>query len=137
MKNDGEIIEAIPWIRSLSMYKQWIYTKKRWFFWKKTMKAYFKAVILSPKIYENTLKLNFLIRGIRHTDCLRKFFKTVIYRCKKGWRCLNFMYKEPTFLFIKTVLAVLQKSWWYKGKIIWFPAKINYAIHRKLLQIYD
>ena len=54
------------------------------FFWKKTMKAYFKAVILSPKIYENTLKLNFLIRGIRHTDCLRKFFKTVIYRCKKG-----------------------------------------------------
>ena len=30
-------------------------------FFKKIMKAYFKAVILSIKIYENILKFNFLI----------------------------------------------------------------------------
>ena len=30
----------------LSMYKQWIYTKKCFFF-EETMKAYFKAIILS------------------------------------------------------------------------------------------
>ena len=45
----------------LSMYKQWIYTKKCWFFFWKTMKAYFKVVILSLKIYENILKFNFLL----------------------------------------------------------------------------
>ena len=61
-------------------------------FLKKTMKAYFKAVMFSLNIYENILKFNFLMgwgmecgggRGIRHTDCLPKFFKAVIYRCKK------------------------------------------------------
>ena len=53
-------------------------------FLKKTMKAYFKVVMLSLKIYENILKFNFLMGGgIRHTDCLRKFFKAVIYRSKK------------------------------------------------------
>ena len=31
------------------------------FFWKKMMKAYFKAVILSIKIYQNRLKFNFLM----------------------------------------------------------------------------
>ena len=45
-------------------------------FLKKTMKAYFKAVMFSLKIYENILKFNFLMgwgmecgggRGIRHT----------------------------------------------------------------------
>ena len=52
------------------------------------MKAYFKAVMLSLKIYENILKFNFVmwggggVRGIRHTDCLRKFFKAVIYQCR-------------------------------------------------------
>ena len=38
------------------------------------MKTYFKAVILSIKIYENILKLNFLIGVIKHIDCLLKFF---------------------------------------------------------------
>ena len=75
----------------LSMYKQWICNKKWWFFLKKTMKAYFKAVMLSLKIYENILKFNFLMGGIRHTDCLCNFFKAVIYRCKKRWRCRNFI----------------------------------------------
>ena len=51
-------------------------------FWKKTMKAYFKAVMLSLKIYENILKFSFLMGVIRHTDCLPKFFKAVIYRCR-------------------------------------------------------
>ena len=60
-------------------------------FLKKTMKAYFKPVMLSIKIYENILKSNFLIAGIRHTDCLCKFFKAIIYRCKKRWRCRNFI----------------------------------------------
>ena len=46
------------------------------------MKAYFKAVMLSLKIYENILKFNFLMGGIRHTDFLPKFFKAVIYRCR-------------------------------------------------------
>ena len=47
------------------MYKQWKYTKKRWFFSKKknTMKACFKAIILSIKIYKNILKFNFLMEG--------------------------------------------------------------------------
>ena len=47
------------------------------------MKAYFKAVILSIKTYEDILKLNFLMGGgeggggggIRHIDCLHKFLK--------------------------------------------------------------
>ena len=40
-------------------------------------------------------------------------------------------------MFIKTMLTVLQKSWWYNGKMIRFRAKINYAVHRKLLQMND
>ena len=44
------------------------------FFLKKAVKTYFKAIILSIKIYENILKFNFLMGGaggdIRHTDCL-------------------------------------------------------------------
>ena len=49
------------------------------FFFEKTMKGYFKATILLIKTYENILKFNFLMErgsrgGIRHTDCLRKFF---------------------------------------------------------------
>ena len=51
-------------------------------FSKKVIKAYFKAVMLSLKIYENILKFNFLMGGIRHTDFLPKFFKAVIYRCR-------------------------------------------------------
>ena len=35
--------------------------QKMMIFLKKTMKAYFKAVILSLKIYENKLKFNFLM----------------------------------------------------------------------------
>ena len=55
-------------------------------FFEKTMKADFKATMLSLKIYENILKFNFLIRGggFRHTDCLCKFFKAVIYRYKNN-----------------------------------------------------
>ena len=60
---------------------------------KKMMKAYFKAVILSIKSYENIVKFNFLMgesgggaAGIRHIDCLGKYFEAVIYRCKKQWR---------------------------------------------------
>ena len=47
------------------MYKQRKYTKKRRFFSKKkkTMKACFKAIILSIKIYKNILKFNFLMEG--------------------------------------------------------------------------
>ena len=58
-------------------------------FFEKTMKAYFKAVILSIKTYENILKFNFLISPprppppIRDIDCLGKFYKAVIYRYKK------------------------------------------------------
>ena len=77
----------------LPMYKQWTYTKKWWFFVEKMMKAYFKAVILLIKSYENILKFNFLMgesgggaAGIRHIDCLGKYFEAVIYRCKKQWR---------------------------------------------------
>ena len=51
-------------------------------FFKNVIKAYFKAVMLSLKIYENILKFNFLMGGIRHTDCLPKFFKAVVYRCR-------------------------------------------------------
>ena len=47
------------------------------------MKAYFKAVILSIKTYENILKFNFLMEGNRHIDCLHKYFEAVIYRYKK------------------------------------------------------
>ena len=43
------------------------------------MKAYPKVVILSVKIDENILKFNFLMGGIKHIDCLHKFFKAVIY----------------------------------------------------------
>ena len=32
------------------------------------MKAYFKVVKLSLKIYENILKFNFIMGGIRHID---------------------------------------------------------------------
>ena len=54
-------------------------------FFEKMMKVYFKAAILSIKTYENILKFNFLMGegGIRHIDCLGKFFKAVIYLCKK------------------------------------------------------
>ena len=59
-----------------------IHQKAMIFFEKKnTMKACFKAIILSIKIYKNILKFNFLmdggrggggargLGGIRHTDC--------------------------------------------------------------------
>ena len=49
------------------------------------MKRYFKAIILSLKIYENILKFNFLMgvgggvvgggRVIRHIDCFHRFLK--------------------------------------------------------------
>ena len=51
-------------------------------FFEKMMKAYFKTVILLIKTYENILKLTFSIVGIRHMDCLGKFFKAIIYRRK-------------------------------------------------------
>ena len=41
----------------LLMHKQWIDTKKWWLKKNKTMKAYFKAVMLSLKIYENILDI--------------------------------------------------------------------------------
>ena len=37
--------------------------QKMVFFFEKAMKRYFKAVMLSLKIYENILKFNFLIGG--------------------------------------------------------------------------
>ena len=62
--------------------------QKTVFFFVKAMKEYLKAIILLLTIYENILNFNFLIgggggRGIRHIDCLHKFFKAVIYRYKK------------------------------------------------------
>ena len=58
-------------------------------FFKKTMKAYLKGIILLLKTYENILKFNFLIPPpphppppIRHIDCLSKFFKAAINRCR-------------------------------------------------------
>ena len=50
------------------------------FLMEKTVKPYFKAMILSLKNYENILKFNFLIppppraTPIRHTGCLGKHF---------------------------------------------------------------
>ena len=38
------------------------------FFFEKTMKQYFKAIILLLKINENILNFNFLMQGIRHID---------------------------------------------------------------------
>ena len=38
-----------------------IHQKNGGFFWKKTMKAYFRAIILSIEIYENVLNFNFLM----------------------------------------------------------------------------
>ena len=59
------------------MYQKLIYTKNgNFFFFEKTMKAYFKAVMLSLKVYENMLKFSFLMGGIRHIDC---FHRMVIY----------------------------------------------------------
>ena len=64
MKNDDKIIEAIPWIKPfIDVWTMNIYQKIVILFFEKTMKAYFKAVILSLKIYENILKFNFLMGG--------------------------------------------------------------------------
>ena len=62
--------------------------QKMVFFFEKAMKRYFKAVMLSLKIYENILKFNFLIggggerggggRGIRHIYCFHNFLKWFI-----------------------------------------------------------
>ena len=57
--------------------------QKMIFFFEKTMKRYFKAVMLSLKIYENILKFNFLIggrggRGIRHIYYFHSFLKWFI-----------------------------------------------------------
>ena len=51
------------------------------------MKGYFKAIILFIKTYENILKFNFVMGrgrrgGIRHTDCLRKLFKSSFIEIK-------------------------------------------------------
>ena len=69
-------------LHHLSMYKQWTYTKNGDLFFEKTMKAYFKVVILSIKLCENIPKFNLLIpvAPIRYDDCLCKFFKAVIYQ---------------------------------------------------------
>ena len=53
------------------------------FFLEKTMNEYLKAVLLSLKLFENTLKFNFLVGGIRHIDCFHSVFEAVIYRYKK------------------------------------------------------
>ena len=59
--------------------------QKMVFFFEKAMKRYFKAVMLSLKIYENILKFNFLRgggrgggRGIRHIYCFHNFLKWFI-----------------------------------------------------------
>ena len=43
------------------------------------------------------------------------------------------MYKQPDFCSLK-LFTIIQKSGWYNGKMIRFRAKINYAVHRKLLK---
>ena len=53
-------------------------------FFEKTMKAYFKVIILLLKVYENILNFNFLMGGrrggegeggIRRIDCFHRFMK--------------------------------------------------------------
>ena len=57
--------------------------QKMMIFFEKIVKAYFKAVILTIKTYENILKFTLLMGCIGHIDCFGKFFKAIIYRCKK------------------------------------------------------
>ena len=86
MKNDNEIIEAIPWIAPLLMYKQWIYTKKWWFFFKKNDESIlWGCPFITKNLWKHTKIQLSNGEGIRHTDCLRKFFKAVIYWSKKRW----------------------------------------------------
>ena len=55
MKKYDSIIEDIPWIRPFIDVKTMnIHQKMLTFFEKKEMKAYFKVVMLSLKIYEKT-----------------------------------------------------------------------------------
>ena len=89
-----QVLKLYLELSHLSMYKQWTYTIKQWLFFEKTMKGYFKAAMLSLKIYENILKFNFLIGGgggIRHIGCLCKYFEAVIHRRKKQWSVWWFM----------------------------------------------
>ena len=77
MKDDDSISE----LGHLSMYTQWIDTKKWWFFFlKKGWKHTFRRSFYRYKTYETILKFNFEYPPIRHIDCLGKFFKAVIYR---------------------------------------------------------
>ena len=52
-------------------------------FFEKTMKAYFKTIMLQIKINENILKFNFLMAGgggsMTLIACLCKYFEAVIY----------------------------------------------------------
>ena len=77
------IIETTLWITPLINVQTMNIHQKMVIFNTKTIKANFKEVILSLKIYKNILKFNFLMGGIRHIDCFGKYFEAVIYRCKR------------------------------------------------------
>ena len=102
------------------------------FCFKKMMKAYFKAVILLIKTYENILKFNFLMEGNRHIDCLHKYFEAVIYRYKKHWRCRDFI-TTLKYLWIdinkrEFTRRKMMKSWLYSRYTGGQLVKICYQI---------
>ena len=49
------------------------------FFFEKTVKTYFKAIILSLENTCKHTKTRFLMSPLRRIDCLGKFFEAVIY----------------------------------------------------------
>ena len=106
-----QLLKTYLELRHLSMYKQWTYTKKLWFFFLffcLFLKTYFKPVILSlTNIWKHT-KIQFLIapHPVKHIDCLGKFFEAVIYRCKKQWSVVIFM-------------TALKYLWMYTNKREW------------------
>ena len=78
------ILKGFLELGHLSMYKQWIYTKKTVIFFEKNDGIILKCGdVITENLSKHTkIQLSNGGRGIKHTDCLRKFFKAVIYRCK-------------------------------------------------------
>ena len=98
----------------LSMYKQWTYTIKRWFFFKKQWKHTLRRLFYYYKTYENILKFNFWCPPLRHIDCLHKFFEAVIYRYKNNEVILNFQTTfESTLISLKELDAKPMNRWLY------------------------
>ena len=58
-------------------------------FFEKTMKASFKTVMLSLKIYENILKFNLLMGDIRHIDYFHRFIKRSFIAIKNNEVLVN------------------------------------------------